>query len=200
MWEKSFGNEIGRLAQGMPRQVDGTNTLCFIDEEKIPRDRIKDVTYGRVVCDVREGKTEKKRTLLTVGGDRINYPGDVSTPTACLLIVKLLVNSVISTEGAEFMTLDMKNSYLNTPLAQYKYLRLKLSNFPDDVIEEYNLKENTTKDGFVYVEVRKGMYVLPQAGLLAHIMLKDRFKNHGYEQSKLTPGFWKHSPIIDEGM
>ena len=65
------------------------------------------------------------------------------------------------------MTLDIKNFYLNTPLARYEYLRLKLSNFPDDVIEEYNLKENTTKDGFVYVEIGKVMYGFTQAGLLA---------------------------------
>ena len=96
---------------------------------------------------------EKNRTRLTVGGDRINHTSDVNTPTSCLLTVKLLVNNVISTEGAEFMTLDNKIFYLNTPLARYEYLRLKISNFPDDVTEEYNLKENTTKDGFVYVEV-----------------------------------------------
>ena len=59
------------------------------------------------------------------------------------------------------MTLDIKNFYLNTPLARYEYFWLKLSNFPDDVTEEYNLKEKTTKDGFVYVEVRKCMYGLP---------------------------------------
>ena len=99
VWGKLFRNEIGRLAQGMPGRVDGTNTLFFIDEEKIPRDRRRDVTYGRVVCDVLEGKAGKNRTQLTVGGDRINYPGDVGTLTACLIKVKLLVNSVISTEG-----------------------------------------------------------------------------------------------------
>ena len=90
------------------------------------------------------------------------------------------------------MTLDIKNFYLNAPLAQYGYLWLKLRNFPDDVIEEYNLKENTTKDGFAYVEVRKGMYGLPQAGLLAQILFEERLQKHGCEQSKLTPGFWKH--------
>ena len=95
----------------------------------------KDVTYRRFVCDVREGKKEKNRTRLMVGTDRINYPGDVSRPTSCLLTVKLLVNSVISTEGSEFMTLDIIIFSLNTPLAQYEYLRLKLSNFSDDVIE-----------------------------------------------------------------
>ena len=91
----------------------------------------------------------------------IKYPGDVITPTLCLLTVKLLVNSVISTEGAEFMTLDIKNFYLNTPLARYEYLRLKLSHFPDDFIEEYNLNGKITKYGFLCVEVQKSMYGLP---------------------------------------
>ena len=59
------------------------------------------MTYVRIVCDVREGKAEKNRTSFSVGGDRINYPGDVGTPTACILTVKLLVNSVVSMTGAE---------------------------------------------------------------------------------------------------
>ena len=42
------------------------------------------------------------------------------------------------------------------------------------------------------MEVRKGMYGLPQVGLLAQILLRYQLKNHGYEQSKITPGFWKH--------
>ena len=102
----------------------------------------------------RQGR--KNRTRLIVGGDQINYPGDVGTPTAFLLTVKLLVNSVMSTAGVEFMTLDIKHFYLNTPLARYEYLRLKLTNLPEDVIEEYGLKEKETKDGYVYVEIRKG--------------------------------------------
>ena len=106
-----------------------------------------DVTYGQIVCDIREGKAEKNRTRLTVGGNRINYPVDVGTPTACLLEVKLLVNSVVSTAGVYFMTLDIKNFYLNTPLARYEYLRLKLSNLPEDVIEKYGLNDKTTSEG-----------------------------------------------------
>ena len=34
VWGKLSGNEIGRLAQGMLGQVNGMNTLFFIDEEK----------------------------------------------------------------------------------------------------------------------------------------------------------------------
>ena len=142
-----------------------------------------------MVCDVREGKEEKNRIRLTVGVNIINYPGDVGTTTACLLIVKLLVNSVVSMAGAQFMTLDIQNFYLNIPLAGYEYLRLKLSNLPEDVIEQYGLKDKTTSEGYIYVEIRKGMYGLPQAELLAKELLEKRLQKQGYTQNKVTPIF-----------
>ena len=90
-----------------------------------------------------------------MGGDRINYPGSVVKPTSCLLKVKLLVNSVISTAGAEFMTINMKNVYLNTLLAWYEYLRLKLTNLPEDVIEQYGLQHKATSDVLCMSKYRK---------------------------------------------
>ena len=52
--------------------------------------------------------------------------------TADLLSIKLLLNSVISTPNAKFMTMDIKNFYLNTPLKWYEYLLLKLDNIPEN--------------------------------------------------------------------
>ena len=72
------------------------------------------------------------------------------------------------------MNLDIKNFYLNTPLGTYKYLRLKLTNLPEYVIKHYGLKDKATSDEYVYVDIRKGMYVLPQAGLLAQELLEQR--------------------------
>ena len=69
---------------------------------------------------------------------------------------------------------------------------MKLENFPEDVIEHYNLREKATPDGKVYVEIRKGMYGLPQAGILAQKLLEKRLNEHGYFQSKTTPGLWTH--------
>jgi hypothetical protein len=43
------------------------------------------------------------------------------------------------------------------------------------------------------VEINKGMYGLPQAGLLANKWLASRLANYGYFQTKHTPGLWKHS-------
>ncbi len=97
----------------------------------------------------------------------MHYPFDAGTPTADLLTVKLLINSVILTPGAKFFTMDIKNFYLCTPMTRYKYMRLKLSDMPEDVIEHYRLLDIATLDGYVYCKIRQGMYGLPQAGIIA---------------------------------
>ena len=51
-----------------------------------------------------------------MGGNRINYPGEVGTPTAEMLLVKIMLNSVVSTPGAQFISIDIKNFYLATPM------------------------------------------------------------------------------------
>ncbi len=64
-------------------------------------------------------------------GSRINYPGIVTTLTAETLVEKMLFNSVISTKGARFMTMDISNFYLMTQLHRPKFIHVKLSNIPD---------------------------------------------------------------------
>jgi hypothetical protein len=72
-------------------------------------------------------------------------------------------------------------------------MRLKIEDMPDNIIEQYDLRAKATPDGYVYVRIEKGMYGLPNAGLIAHELLTKRLNAAGYFQSKLTPGFWKHT-------
>jgi hypothetical protein len=129
-----------------------------------------------------------------MGGNLINYPEDVGTPTANLLLIKIFFNSVISTPGAKFATADISNFYLMTPLKQPEYAKIKLSDIPEDeeVINEYKLHEKATPDGWIYIKVIRGMYGLPQAGSLGHDLLETRLNKEGYFQSQIVPGFWKH--------
>ena len=90
------------------------------------------------------------------------------------------------------MKLDIKKFYLKTPVKCYKYLCLKISTLPGKVIEEYQLKDKVDSNGYVYVEVRRGMYGFPHAVLIAQDPLKKWVEKHGYHQTKVTPGFWKH--------
>ena len=96
VWGKSYTKELGRLAQGVPG-TKGTDTIVFIKYNAIPLDRRRHVTYCRTVVMYRPEKDDPNRTRMTVGGNRILFLGDVSTPTVELLTVKMHLNSVIST-------------------------------------------------------------------------------------------------------
>jgi hypothetical protein len=88
-----------------------------------------------------------------MGGNLINYPGNCGTPTADLLTVKLLLNSIMSTPNARFMSIDINDFYLETPMTCYKYFRMKLELFPKDVIEEYNHCNKVDSNGSVHCKV-----------------------------------------------
>jgi len=124
-WMHSYGNELGQLAQGMPGQNTSTNTIFFIKKNQVLQDKAKDVTYGLITTLIRPEKIDDpNRTRVVADGDRVHYPGDAGTPTADLLTVKLLLNSIISTPNAKFMTMDIKDFCLNTPMARYEYMQL----------------------------------------------------------------------------
>ena len=77
-------------------------------------------------------------------------------------------------------------------MSRYEYMHLKIAELPQDFIDEYMLQNKETKDGYVYMEIRKGMYGLPQAGILAQKILEKRLNARGYRQIGIYPGFWKH--------
>ena len=128
---------------------------------------------------------------MTAGGNLIDYPFELTTKTADITTAKILWNSVISTEGARYMCVDIKNFYLGTPLDRFEYMKIPLSLFPPHTVEQYDLKRQA-KDGFVYVEIRKAIYGLPQAKILANKLLKTRLKPQGYYEVPHTPGLWRH--------
>eukprot|EP00957_Ditylum_brightwellii_P007657 578838-Ditylum_brightwellii.AAC.1 len=100
-WSRGMCRELGQLAQGWKAEEQGTNTIVFFDKQQIktiPENRT--VTYARIVVDHRPQKKDLNRVQITVGGNLINYPGDVATSTADLITTKLLWNSALSISGA----------------------------------------------------------------------------------------------------
>ena len=61
----------------------------------------------------------------------------------------------------KIMAMDISNFYLMTPLKRPEYIRLKLTDIPEDIIVEYGLSNKASKDGSIYIETNKGMYGLP---------------------------------------
>jgi hypothetical protein len=127
----SMANEIHRLYN--------TNTIRFTRRSEITKGR--KVTYGSFVVDIKYHKDEKERTRLTVGGDQIEYPVDKSARTAGLTTARILINSVISTQGAKFLVMDINIFFWNTPLGQFEYMVVNLASLPQETIEKYDLNE-----------------------------------------------------------
>jgi len=78
---------------------------------------------------------------ITVGGNLIDYPFELTTRTADMVSSKILWNSVISTKDTRFASADIKNMYLEIPLDWYEYMKMPLTLFPTDIIEYYKLMD-----------------------------------------------------------
>ena len=129
---------------------------------------------------------------MTVGGDQIDYPGKVTTRTVDLTTTKIHLNSVVSTPDSIFAVLDIGSFYLNTPLERPEYARIAAKYLPDTVMEKYNLRPITSDNGYIYMEINKGMYGLPQARQLANDLLRKSLAPHGFYECTHTPGYWRH--------
>ena len=83
-----------------------------------------------VVCEFKPHKEDPNRTRITVAGSQNIYPGDIGTPTVSLELVKLSINSVLLRHNERFISFDLKNFYLRTPMERSEYVRIKLLGIP----------------------------------------------------------------------
>ena len=106
-WTNSISNEIGRLSSGVLYQIKYvTETIFIVPKHQVPAGM--KVTYANAVCDNRPLKYDPYCVRLTVGGDRLIYPGDTSTPDASPLDSKLMFNITITTPGDRFFCTYIK--------------------------------------------------------------------------------------------
>ena len=196
-WTKAAADEYGRLFQGIGKsddgskqRIEGTNTCHWIKKEQVPNN--KRATYVRTVVDVRPEKDNPNRVRMTAGGNILDYYGETSTETASIETAKILINSVLSTKNAKFMSIDISNFYIQTDLEHYQYIRFPIDMIPKEVVDEYDLTTIVAENGYCYAEIRKAMYGLKESGYLANIELKRILALQGYEASKFTPGLFTH--------
>ena len=171
-------------------RVKGYDTIRFILPQQIPTG--KKISYGRFVCEERPQKEEVQRTRLTVGGDRLEYDGDTATEVASMDTIKIFLNSVISTTNARFAAADIGNFYTNSRLPEPEYMKVNISDIPDEIIKEYDAMKYVDKNGSVYIQIAGALYGLKQSGKIANDDLIKFLQPHGYYSSKRTPGLWYH--------
>jgi hypothetical protein len=193
IWERSLVNEWGRLlAHGFgnsrpaAEQVKGTGTVFFIEKTQVPKDHR--VTYANFLCNIRPQKTETHRVRMTAGIDKLDHPGDASSPAVSMLDAKLHINSTISDakNGARYLGLDIKNFYLSTPMSYFQYIRVRPSIIPKEVWDNHRYTIPIASEGYIYLEIRRSMYGLKEAGILAFNQLVQKLKPAGYEPMPFT--------------
>jgi hypothetical protein len=125
-WTDSAANEFGRLFQGVGTihqatdKIKGTDTCFFITKSQVPPDR--QVTYANFICSIRPQKKETHRVCCTVGGDKLDYPGDASSPAVSMLDTKVHLNSVLQHQQRNALCMEISNYYLSSPISHFQYM------------------------------------------------------------------------------
>ena len=97
-----------------------------------------------------------------------------------------------------------KYVYLNKALLDPEYMKFHIATIPQEIIDKYNLL-TIVNQGFVYVNIVKGMYGLRQAGIIAYKALIHHLAPFGYHPDRHTPGLCQHdtsdtifTPVVDD--
>ena len=78
------------------------------------------------------------------------------------------------------MSVDIKDYYYGTILERFEYMRMAIKDIPKEIIVQHDLRA-LQHDGWVYIQIEKGMPGLKQAGKIANDKLRLHMKKHGYE-------------------
>ena len=120
------------MAQGDDKtKTPGTCSIFVMTHNEIrhiPQDKV--VTYARHVVDLKTQKYDPNRVKIAASGNLIKYPGELTTHTADMTTAKILWKSILSTKGARFMGLDIKNFYICTPLDRFNYTKIPITIIP----------------------------------------------------------------------
>jgi hypothetical protein len=108
-----------------------------------------------------------------------------------MVTVKIHLNSFVSTKGACYCTINLKDFYLNIPLSHPEFMHMKLADLPEEFAQIYKLNDLANTNKYISIKIKKGMYGLSQAGILAQELLKKRLNKHGYHQSPITLSLWQ---------
>ena len=183
-WRQAKIKEFNRLFS--------SNAMKPLHIHEQPMYRRKDTSYYNPQIKEKEDATGNRtyRVRGTIGGDRINYPGETSANTAAMPVVKILLQSVVS-DDSNWMTLDIKDYYLNTPLSRPEYIRIQRKLIPPATLAAHKLERFMSNNSILF-EVNKGMYGLPQAGYLAQQELIEHLREHQYHQTD-TLCLFRHS-------
>jgi hypothetical protein len=173
----------------MRRLIYKTESIKWIPSGKVPAGR--SATYANPVGRIKIVDGQRTfRVRLTYGGNNSDFDGLRTSHTVDIATVKMFFNAIVS-EDADYATLDLEDFYLFTVLDRPEYMRMPVSYIPADLRIELGMAD-LPDDASVLWEINKGLYGMPQAGLLAKTELNKLLSANGYNECVFTQGLYKH--------
>ncbi len=194
VWQTAFGRDFGGMEQGDNKTGQkGTNAMFVMTHNKKAHACRKKIflTFANSVIAYPPQKGDPNCILMTAMGNLITYDRESSVRTTDINMAKLHWNSVVSTPNAKYMCLHIKNFYLTAALEYFKYIKMPLNLFPVWIIGQYDLTKHA-KDRWVHNEMRRLIWGLPQAGILANKRLCRKLAPFWYYEWVNNPGLWYH--------
>jgi hypothetical protein len=184
-WQRAAHEEIIRLH-------DTSKTISFIRRQEVPMGRTVSYYNPQYVRKhfnkVTNTAEDVYRVRGTVGGNITDYEGERSAATCSMTTVKILLNAVIS-ENAGWATADISDFYLGTDLDRPEYMRVHAKYLPQATRDQFEI---TLDNDYAYCKISKGLYGLPQAGMLAQRKLIKHLAAHGYHLTPRTECLFRH--------
>ena len=128
-----------------------------------------------------------------MGGNLLDFTGNISAPTVSFNTAKCVFNIVVSTPGDRCLLADIKNFNLNIILPDPEFMRIPLKIIPQEIIDTYDLKALVEDQGWIYMRTKKGVYGLKQAGIIENQELVKQLAPFGYYPVKHTPSLLVHN-------
>ena len=76
-----------------------------------------------------------------------------------------------------------------------EYMKVQYKHIPDNIRLQYNLQEKVTADNCIYIKIKKDMYGLKQAAILAYTQLKNNYYRTGMLRWKVL---WEFGNMQNE--
>ena len=181
-WQQAFIEELDRL-------VFTTRTMHVVPRVPIGRSAL----YASIVTSRKPQSSgpDLLRVRLTIGGNLSDYDGDRSSSTVDTTTVKCLLNAIVSDHDANDLTIDISDFYLESTFDRPEYMRLPVKLIPPEHGAHFHVAHLAESDAVIW-EVVKGIYGLPQAGMLAQKAIIRLLEQHDYVQCRNTPCLFMH--------
>jgi hypothetical protein len=188
-WEQGSSRELDRL-------VIDTKTGQWIPRNQVPAGRT--ISYYNPQLSIKRRPEAdfpgglEYRVRGTYGGNRSDFHGLTIAETADIPTVKLLLNATVSDAQANWLTTDISDFYLGTPMERPEYMRVPTKYIPTATMIKHKLAA-LVHNGAVIMQLNKGIYGLKQAGRLAQQRLISHLAEHGYTPSEHSTCLFKHA-------